>query len=49
MKTKTLAIVIIITTLMSSCGPKRYKCGPYRRCNIEIQPIFDATTNSLFC
>ena len=23
---------ILITTI--SCGPRRYKCGPYRKCNI---------------
>ncbi|NHN26316.1 hypothetical protein FIA58_011560 [Flavobacterium jejuense] len=34
---KTIAILIFTSILFSSCGPKRYKCGPYRRCQIEFK------------
>jgi predicted small lipoprotein YifL len=30
-----LLVVTIVLTSLFSCGPRRYKCGPYRRCEIE--------------
>jgi len=30
-----LALLTLITLI--SCGPRRYKCGPYRRCEIKEQ------------
>lgn len=39
---KLIKYIIIITVLGSffSCGPRRYKCGPYRKCDIQ-KPIFE--------
>ncbi|MEL1246584.1 hypothetical protein [Flavobacterium helocola] len=52
MKNKTLLLsllILLVTTL--SCGPRRYKCGPYRKCenskekikNNSIHKEFDKT------
>ena len=35
---KKIVILITVTTVITSlysCGPRRYKCGPYRRCEIN--------------
>ncbi|MFD2909882.1 hypothetical protein ACFSX9_14175 [Flavobacterium ardleyense] len=34
---KIVVLVLLITVLTSlfSCGPRRYKCGPYRRCEVK--------------
>ncbi len=29
--------LIFAIIILSSCGPRRYKCGPGRRCSIEVQ------------
>lgn len=31
-----LLMIIVLTTV--SCGPRRYKCGPYRKCELKTQP-----------
>lgn len=45
---KLIKYIIIITVLGSffSCGPRRYKCGPYRKCDIQ-KPIFDKTNSNI--
>ena len=34
---KTVIILLIIIVIISSfsCGPRRYKCGPYRKCEFN--------------
>lgn len=44
----TLAVITI------SCGPRRYKCGPYRKCEnsiekIKKQPIYKEFDKTLSC
>ena len=39
---------MIIGVTLASCGPRRYKCGPYRKCEIKKQntenhPIIELT------
>lgn len=35
MKNKYFIIALLsILFIIISCGPRRYKCGPYRKCNI---------------
>lgn len=29
---RKIALIIILSSILYSCGPRRYKCGPYRRC-----------------
>ena len=29
---KVFALLLIGSFALTSCGPRRYKCGPYRRC-----------------
>ena len=41
---KKLAVLLLLVTVLSSlfsCGPRRYKCGPYRRCEVKEmnQPV----------
>ena len=38
---KVVNIVLVSIVLISSysCGPRRYKCGPYRRCEINKNSI----------
>lgn len=36
-KMKKLILLILLGCLfLSSCGPRRLGCGPYRRCEIKI-------------
>lgn len=36
MKKATIILLVTIVIISSfSCGPRRYKCGPYRRCEIK--------------
>lgn len=35
MKKKTIIASILGVTLLISCGPKRYGCGPNRRCEVK--------------
>ncbi len=38
MKNKKIIFTIItIILLTASCGPRRYKCGPYRKCDNSIE------------
>lgn len=35
---KKIAIILLVSVVIISsfsCGPRRYKCGPYRRCEIK--------------
>lgn len=41
MKKIKVLIPIITILILSSCGPRRYKCGPYRRC--EVKPVPELT------
>lgn len=34
---KIFCSIIAILILTSSCGPRRYKCGPYRKCENSIE------------
>lgn len=34
-----LMLVIVIFTTSFSCGPRRYKCGPYRKCEMKENSI----------
>ncbi len=45
---KIVSLVMIIGVTLASCGPRRYKCGPYRKCEIKKQntenhPIIELT------
>lgn len=35
MKKKTIIASILGITLLISCGPRRYGCGPNRRCEVK--------------
>ena len=57
MKKRTIIAAILGITFLISCGPRRYKCGPGRRCEIkenttkaplEKQFFNKKTTNSWF-
>lgn len=55
MKNKTVIYSLILLLLVTvSCGPKRYKCGPNRRCEnsiekIEKNPIHKEFDKTLIC
>ncbi|MCO6175197.1 hypothetical protein NHF50_09060 [Flavobacterium sp. NRK F10] len=34
---KIVSLVMIIGMTLVSCGPRRYKCGPYRKCEVKEQ------------
>ena len=39
---KKIAIILLVSVVIISsfsCGPRRYKCGPYRRCEIKENVI----------
>ena len=36
-KTSTALLLLLCLSFLSSCGPKRYGCGP-RRCEIKVEP-----------
>ena len=40
-----LLMIIVLTTV--SCGPRRYKCGPYRRCEIKENSIKPQNYNEI--
>mgnify|MGYP000713196627 CR=1 FL=1 len=51
MKKETLIFAILIIGFLSSCGPRRYGCGP-RRCEIKTQHDFlknTAASKTLKC
>ncbi|WP_291109283.1 hypothetical protein [Flavobacterium sp. UBA6195] len=31
-------LLLAILAITFSCGPRRYKCGPYRKCELKTQP-----------
>lgn len=31
-------LLLAILAIMFSCGPRRYKCGPYRKCEMNVKP-----------
>ncbi len=35
---KLLVILLIATFTFTSCGARRYKCGPYRKCEAKEMP-----------
>ena len=39
MKKRTVITGILGILLLISCGPKRYKCGPGRRCDVKQNSI----------
>ncbi len=40
MKHRNLYLSLLIVCLIfGSCGPRRYKCGPYRKCENSIKNI----------
>jgi hypothetical protein len=36
-KSVLIALFLITSVIATSCGPKRYKCGPYRRCDVQFE------------
>lgn len=40
-----VAILSVITLI--SCGPRRYKCGPYRRCEVKEQKKHEIVNSNL--
>lgn len=32
---KSITFALISIFILSSCGPRRYKCGPYRKCEVK--------------
>lgn len=34
---KVFALLLIGSFTLTSCGPRRYKCGPYRKCEKEVK------------
>ena len=44
MNYKTIITVILGIFLLISCGPRRYRCGPNRRCEVEqnsLKPLLE--------
>lgn len=40
---KIITFLLVSTFIFSSCGPRRYKCGPYRRCENSTKFIQKST------
>ncbi|WNM19304.1 hypothetical protein [Flavobacterium capsici] len=41
---KKIFVLLIFLGFLASCGPHRMKCGPGRRCLVEMpkeKPVFD--------
>ena len=36
---KKNVLLLLVLLMLASCGPKRYKCGPNRRCSVEPKHI----------
>lgn len=34
---KVIILLFVSLFLFSSCGPRRYKCGPYRKCETKTK------------
>ena len=39
-------MIVVLTTV--SCGPRRYKCGPYRKCENTIEKTQKSYFNNEF-
>lgn len=39
MKKKKLILGLLTVFFLVSCGPRRYRCGPNRRCEIQHKTI----------
>ncbi|WP_264560344.1 hypothetical protein [Flavobacterium sp. N2270] len=48
MKKKTIITGILGLFFLISCGPKRYKCGPGRRCEVKQNTIKTTIENQSF-
>ena len=49
MKKRSLIYMLIIVVLTTvSCGPRRYKCGPYRKCENSIEKTEKSYFNNEF-
>ncbi|MFB9098773.1 MULTISPECIES: hypothetical protein [Flavobacterium] len=48
-KIKKLLFILLTLSFFASCGPRRYKCGPYRRCNVEFKQQNIDLENNIFC
>ena len=48
MKKKTIIAGILGILLLISCGPKRYGCGPNRRCEIKQNSIKEPLDKQFF-
>ncbi|WP_165396022.1 hypothetical protein [Flavobacterium sp. J27] len=46
---KIIALLLFTGLFFSSCGPKRYKCGPYRKCQIEWKETQKIVSNKSYC
>ena len=47
---KKIAIILLVSFVIISsfsCGPRRYKCGPYRRCEIKENSIKPQNYNKI--
>ena len=42
---KIIALFLIGLFILSSCGPRRYRCGPYRKCENTTKEIKPLKTN----
>lgn len=36
-KTNLIITILILVFTTTACGPRRYKCGPYRKCENYIK------------
>lgn len=48
MKKRTIITGILGILLLISCGPRRYKCGPGRRCEIQQKSTKQPLEKQLF-
>ncbi|MEZ4786808.1 MAG: hypothetical protein R2790_02735 [Flavobacterium haoranii] len=38
---KVILLLLLSTFTLTSCGPRRYRCGPYRKCEKEVKKNTD--------
>ncbi len=43
---KLIILFLAIGFSFTSCGPRRYKCGPYRRCE-TVKPTFQKSNDAI--
>gem|GEM_PF-1687266 len=49
-KISLILLVLVVLGSLFSCGPRRYKCGPYRRCETKEntkQPLNSYTAHKI--